>query len=276
MPGTPLWTTADVARVFGVGVSTVKRWTEEGELDASKTPGRHRRYTLAALHDFAKMRHLPVELPPLNLSASTARPPHIELFRALQRGDDAAVRRLVKLPVNHIAKRAAFLDRVVGEAMRDVGEAWACGTLDVEQEHRATYILSEVLDSLRPDIGEGGSSKRPPLVLLACPPNEWHELPLRLVRLIFEWHGWRTEFAGANVPWRSIGAAVERLRPRVIALSARSGEPFRYADFDRLVARATELRAKVIVGGEWARGGSGRDGAFLRFRTLRGLAKWLG
>jgi excisionase family DNA binding protein len=261
-----------VARAFGVGVSTVKRWTEEGELEAAKTPGKHRRYTLAALHDFARVRRLNAALPPLDLAeTSVARPLHIELFRALQRGDDAAVRRIVDPPQSHVTKRAAFLDRVVGEAMRDIGEAWACGKLDVEQEHRATYIMSEVIDSLRPAMD--GETR--PAVLLACPPHEWHELPLRLVRLVFEWKGWRTEYAGANVPWRSIVAAIERVPPRAVVLSARSGEPFRYTDFQRLVELAGTLHCEVVVGGEWARGGTAREAGFHRFRTLRGLAKWL-
>ena len=162
--------------------------------------------------------------------------------------------------------------------MRDIGEAWACGKLDVEQEHRATYIMTEVIDSLRPgehDLPPHGKEKRPPVVLLACPPHEWHELPLRLVRLVFEWRGWRSEYAGANVPWRSTMAAMERVRPRVVAMSARNGEPFRYRDFERLIVRGRELHSEVVVGGEWARGGSASDGSFHRFRTLRGLAKWL-
>ena len=79
MPQGHLFTTADVARAFGVGASTVKRWTEEGELEAAKTPGRHRRYTLAALRRFAAAR----------------RGAHVELFDALRRGDAERVRDIV-------------------------------------------------------------------------------------------------------------------------------------------------------------------------------------
>src|ERR1043166_9611056 len=41
-----LWTSAEVARAFRVGVSSIKRWTDEGELESVRTPGGHRRYSL--------------------------------------------------------------------------------------------------------------------------------------------------------------------------------------------------------------------------------------
>ena len=34
-------------------------------------------------------------------------------------------------------------------------------------------------------------------------------------------------------------------------------------------------QARVVIGGEWARGGSGTVGRYLRFRTLRGFERWL-
>lgn len=269
-----LWTSTEVARAFGVGVSSVKRWTDEGELEAVKTPGRHRRYSIPALYRFAAIRNLPTDgLPVLDearMRSVVPPPADLTLFQALQAGDADSVRKLMMPRVSDLGQRAAFLDRVVGEALREIGERWAAGELGVEEEHRASYMISEVLDGLRP-AGVPGAA----LVTLACPPDEWHELPLRLVRLIFEWRGWRTDYAGANLPWSSIGRAVESARPAVLAISARSGEQFRYTDFDRLVARCAELGTKVVVGGGWARGGNGRDAAYQRFRTLRGLARWL-
>jgi Predicted cobalamin binding protein len=271
----PLWTSSEVAKLFSVGVSSVKRWTDDGELEAVRTPGHHRRYTVPSLYRFAALRNLPTDgLPPLDearLRAVVPPPADVTLFEALRRSDIDAVRLLVVPPRgSDLGQKAAFLDRVIGDALREIGERWSTGELGVEEEHRASHMISEVIDSLRPASIPGAG-----LVTLACPPDEWHELPLRLVRLVLEWRGWRTDFAGANLPWHSLQRAVEDRRPSLLALSARSGDPFRYADFDRLVARCASLGTTVLVGGSWARGGRGKEEAYHRFRTLRGLARWL-
>lgn len=41
-----LLTPREVARLFGVNTATIARWSREGRLDSSVTPGGHRRYRL--------------------------------------------------------------------------------------------------------------------------------------------------------------------------------------------------------------------------------------
>jgi excisionase family DNA binding protein len=272
--GRQLWTSADVARFFRVGVSSVKRWTDEGELEAVRTPGGHRRYTLAAIHKFASIRRLPVDgLPPLDSEQAVAvipPPADLTLFEALMSGNLDSVRHLVTPNEDSLAKRAAFLDRVVGDALREVGERWRDGRIGIDLEHRASHMVVEAIDRLRPPTRSHG-----PVALLACPPGELHDLPLRLVRLLLEWAGWRTEFAGAALPWPSARAAVERVRPELVAFSSRSSEAFQYLDFDRFVEFCNARGTTVAIGGEWARGGTGRVDKFERFRTLRGFERWV-
>ncbi len=38
------YSTKDLARLFQVGESTIKRWADSGKLDCFRTPGGHRRY----------------------------------------------------------------------------------------------------------------------------------------------------------------------------------------------------------------------------------------
>jgi MerR family transcriptional regulator, light-induced transcriptional regulator len=271
--GGQLWSSAEVARVFRVGVSSVKRWTDEGELESVRTPGGHRRYTLAALHRFASIRRLPTDLlPPLDSPLAAALPPpaDITLYEALARGDAEAVRRLVTPRVDSVTQRATFLDRVVGDALREIGWRWERHELDVEEEHRASRIVEDAVDRLRPPLSNDG-----PLAFLCCPPDEWHDLPLRLVRLVLEWNGWRTELAGASLPWLSCHHAVSRAAPAILGFSSRNGSFYEQRDFAQLVRYARERGTTVIVGGEWARGGASERRDYLRFRSLRGFERWL-
>jgi excisionase family DNA binding protein len=267
-----LWTSAEAARALGVGVSSIKRWTDEGALVAVRTPGQHRRYTADALHHFAQAHGLPANLLPPQASerprkSRGRRLP--SLLEALRRGDEASVRRLVTPGTNDLAARAAFLDSVIGDTLREIGARWERGAWTVDEEHRASYLISEAVDRLRPP----AVPPTRPMALLACPPGELHDLPLRLVRLLLEWAGWRTEYAGADVPWDALHHAVETRTPRLVALSARSSEPFRNEELAHFLALCRERAVEVIAGGEWCRGGSGRDDGIERFRTLRGYVR---
>lgn len=272
--GGHLWTSAEVAHAFRVGVSSIKRWTDEGELESVRTPGGHRRYTLAALYRFASIRSLSTEFLPVvdqpDLFEDVPLPADITLYDALRLGDADAVRKLVTPHVDSLVQRASFLDRVIGDALREIGYRWERGELGVDEEHRASHMISEAVDRLRPRTRRDAR-----LAVLACPPDELHDLPLRLVRLMLEWAGWRTEFIGSALPWMSAHALIGRSRPAILALSARSGDPFQSPSFDELCKSCSSAGTLVIVGGGWARGGTGGDKGYLRFRTLRGFEKWL-
>ena len=203
-------TSTEKARELGVGVSSVKRWADEGKLEFVLTPGGHRRFRSAA-----------------------AKPP-----LSYQSGDSVA----------------ALLN--ISDRLHRIGEQWACGEITVAEEHRQSHAIAESLDRMRTPNVDG------PLCILACPPDELHELPLRMVRLVLEWRGWRTDFLGASTPWESLADAVRTTKPDLVALSAR-----------KPIAIPVDLGAQVVVGGSWARGpGKG----VLRFRSVRAFDRWLG
>lgn len=198
---------------MGVGVSSVKRWADEGKLEFVMTPGGHRRFRSAA-----------------------AEPPRSDAPRL--RGTDR---------IDALLK--------ISDRLHQIGEQWACGEITVADEHRESHAIAESLDRMRTPNENG------PLCILACPPEELHELPLRIVRLVLEWRGWRTDLLGASTPWDSLQHAVKTTRPELVALSARN--PF-------LIP--VRLDAQVVVGGSWARGPAKGP---LRFRSVRAFDRWL-
>lgn len=273
----PLWTTTDVARALNVGVSSVKRWTDEGALKSVKTVGGHRRYTLTAVHDFAASRGF-------DTSTLPAPPPEPDaggsedfssirrdLLEALEHGDAWRARSLIAYNATIVRDRASFLDQVVAGALFTIGERWKDGSWSVDLEHRASYLIAEVLDRMRPTALPANDS----LALLACPPDNLHDLPLRMIRLILEWNNWHTEYLGAAVPWSDLDRAVTRSTPGIVLLSARNPEEFDAPQFVELASRWTDAGTHVCVGGGWARGGGRRSERYLRFRTLRGFERWL-
>ena len=47
-----LYTTDDLSKMFRVGKSTIKRWTDEGKLQCFKTPGGHRKFKPSNVQEF--------------------------------------------------------------------------------------------------------------------------------------------------------------------------------------------------------------------------------
>lgn len=272
----PLWTTTSLARAFGVGVSSIKRWTDEGALKSVKTVGGHRRYHLDDIHDFAHRQGLPTAgLPSLPLDEPETLPEDPEalglrLRDAARAGRSEEVRSLLARGFLDAVDRPGFLDDVLGEVLTQIGELWARREWGVEEEHRASYAIADAVDRLRPSQPPKG-----PLATLACPPGELHDLPLRLARVILEWTGWRTDYLGADVPWSAMRDALERQSPAMLLFTARNGERFDSTDFVELTSHCGRLGIAVGVGGSWARGGARKDRDYNRFRTLRGFEKWL-
>ena len=270
-----LYTSAEVASALRVGVSSVKRWTNDGELQSVKTPGGHRRYHLEEIHRFAALRSLAVDgLPaPASEEGVLSSQDDLEIVRQLMEASASGRLQQVVATIALYASRAEdhtrFLDQVVGEMLRRIGEDWESGSCDVGDEHRLSYAVAEGLDRARPSVPSG------PLAVLACPPGELHDLPLRMVRLVLEWNGWRSEYLGASVPWDAIDRRLERKDVALLLFSARGPDSFSEQAFQQLTSRCKRGRVILGIGGYWARGGRRRTEHLERFRSLSGFEKWL-
>ncbi len=56
------FTTAEVARICGVNVTTIRRWIDAGNLKAIKTPGKHSRILKKDLIDFLNLYNFPIPI----------------------------------------------------------------------------------------------------------------------------------------------------------------------------------------------------------------------
>jgi MerR family transcriptional regulator, light-induced transcriptional regulator len=124
------------------------------------------------------------------------------------------------------ALTAFSLETVVQElvlpTLRDVGDAWERGDLEVGQEHFASNLLRERLLGLARLWGRGGG----PLAILACAPGERHDIGLIAFGLVLRSHGWRIIFLGADTPVATLEQAVSTTEPRLVVVA--SVDPARF------------------------------------------------
>ncbi len=112
---------------------------------------------------------------------------------------------------------------VVLPFLREVGDRWEAGTLSVAHEHFVTDMLRRTLSALTavpPQQVLEDPSAPSPVVLLACPPGERHDLVLLCVALMLRERGVRARFLGADTPIPAILAAARVTGADAVVLAA--------------------------------------------------------
>lgn len=222
--------TADVARLFHVTETTVKRWADEGMLRCQKTPGGHRRFAIRFIIEFAEKTNLE----PLGaLALSDHDGLALRIQAAVLERDFAQLSRVyvekalapercdlfyyLSYLYEHRFQVWEIFDEILSPGMREIGSRWERGEIGVNHEHRASYETLDALAKLQAQI-----MVKPPngkAALLACVGEEPHEIGLRCISYLLESEGWGTHYLGARMPVGAIVSAVQDLKPSLICLS---------------------------------------------------------
>ncbi len=169
------------------------------------------------------------------------------LLSAMVGYDAATMHSVLDDVLQRMSVESAIRDVVLPFLLR-VGDGWQAGSVDVADEHFASDLVRARLAAL--SIGAGASSG--PLALLACAPDELHDIALKAFDVVLQRAGWRTCYLGARTPLASARVAADIVAPDVVVLAG--SVP---ASFSSLRAGLTELgRAHRLV---LAGGGSTAD-----------------
>jgi excisionase family DNA binding protein len=217
--------TLEAARALGIGVSTVKRWVDEGVLPAHRTAGGHRKLLRAEVLALARQGDLPrrdlaalgvasPRDPAADLEASAA-----SLRDALLAGQGDAARAVLRRAYGAGAPVEALADRVVAPAMASVGHDWQAARIDVWQEHRGTQLCAAALYDLKGEL-EARAERNRPVAVGASPEGDPYLLATLLAQLVLLDCGWEAINLGPNTPLASLARALRELRPRLLWLSA--------------------------------------------------------
>jgi len=111
---------------------------------------------------------------------------------------------------------------VLSRILADTGEAWHSGRVTIWEEHLASATVRTIVELLYPRV-LAAKAARPPVgrtVLLACPPEEGHDLGLRMVADRFDLAGWTTFYLGPDTPVIEIADAARRLEVDAVVMSS--------------------------------------------------------
>jgi DNA-binding transcriptional MerR regulator/methylmalonyl-CoA mutase cobalamin-binding subunit len=169
-----------------------------------------------------KLRQLAAQAPGTNgrkpgpATATAARPAFL---------DDclAAVQALDAPALDHALKQGAtalgtlgLLQRVVAPLAQTLGDRWRDGTFTAAHEHFATAALRAFLGSVA---GPFGAVDHAPVLLVATPAGQVHELGALLAGAMAANLGWKVVYLGASLPAAEIAGAARQTQARAVALS---------------------------------------------------------
>lgn len=141
---------------------------------------------------------------------------------------------------------------VLGPLLTETGAGWQTGSTRVWEEHYASATVRTIIESLagRVAAAAGSVPSRGETVLLACPPEEYHDLGLRMLLDRFLLAGYDAHFLGADTPVSEICDAAEQLGATLVVLSASTHyHRVRLRDTVESLERGLPAGTRLAVGG---------------------------
>ena len=164
-----------------------------------------------------------------------------ELSAALEALDDVAAQAALDRTLATLSVEGALRD-VLLPVMSGVGEGWEDDQAAIAREHFATNLVRGRLLALARGWDLGGG----PRALLACAPDEQHDLGLIAFGLALRARGWRITYLGPSTPVATLAEAALLTQPALIVLSSSLEQRLRGAD-DELRDLASGFR--LALGG---------------------------
>lgn len=173
-----------------------------------------------------------------------------ELSQALEENDRAAFERKLNGALAVIPFEEA-VHRFLLPLQEQVGQLWHDGRLGVGQEH---YASNQIKQKIFSAMNQFQTSDEGPVVVVACPTNEWHEIAAMTAAYVCRARGCRVHYLGANLPIPELAAYCQRNRPACVLLSVTiMGSSEEARALAQEVARLIVPLSPVGVGGQGVR-----------------------
>ncbi len=195
------------------------------------------------------LRALVAELPPLTAGALRPYPPAAttpgartaaalldEALVAVAALQPGALESVLERATMHLS-RPALRQELIQPLLQRVGELWRDGSLRIAHEHMASTIVQTFLATTNANQAPAAGS---PLLVVAAPSRNRHELGAMLATSMGLDLGWEVLYLGADMPAEEIALAVDIRGARAVFLS------LIYPPGDAVVAAQIELLRRLV------------------------------
>ncbi len=252
----------EAAKVLGVNVSTIKRWTEEGKLECIKTAGGHRKFLTSHIANFLEKHKK--KLSKANLFPADSKT-DIKISYYIMKGDFEFLREHVKKQALQ-GKRGLvqnvlsglylgqyplheIYDHLVTPVLYQIGELWADGKISIIEEHIASQTIRDNITRLQGIIRIPTRKVGKALCLNLS--SELHDIALKMVDHVLEARGFKTFYSGQITPLIKIEQLFEKVKPQRVYISSTLIEDTAAFEAElKIISDTSEkFKAKVYIGG---------------------------
>lgn len=270
-----------LATAIGVSESSLKRWTDDGLLSATRTAGGHRRIAVTEAIRFVRSRAIGIEHPEV-LGLPATRPLGAErgsdpdraalLVEALKADDGEAARSIIVGPFLRGASVASICDGPIRGALTRIGELWKHGHEGILIEHRATDTCVQAINVIRSLLPAAPTSAR--RAVTGAPPADPYLLPSLMASAVLAEAGFRDLNLGPETPGAVYEEAIELHRPALVCLALNVDADTRHTRHlvETLAVRVHAQGGTLIVGGRGAAPSLGRVAGVEVLQSMRELA----
>jgi len=252
----------DAAKILGVNVSTVKRWTDEGKLECIKSIGGHRKFMMSHFADFlgrnnkkvSKVNVFPIEDDSdLEISHHILKGNYDYLIDYVLEQAFLSKRDRVQYVMNglYLGQHALYeiYDNLVTHVLQKIGDMWEKDIKTVTEEHIATQTVRDSIVRLQGIIRI--PEKKIGNALCINLFNELHDIALKMVDHILEVKGYRVLFSGQITPILKMEQVFETFKPERVYISSTIVDDQQTAqqEFENICDLCSTHNADVYVGG---------------------------
>lgn len=252
----------ETARILGVNVSTIKRWTDEGKLDCIKTAGGHRKFLMQHLADFLEENYKRIPKAPLFPVENID---DLEISRRILNGEFDFLQKYVlkyafevnRHRLNQILT-ALYLgqfplhkifDELLTPVLHIIGDLWYAGEIAVAEEHLASQSIRDAIIRLQGIIKIPKEKNSTALLLNLS--GELHDIALKMVDHILEERGFNVLFSGQFTPGLKIEQVFSKSRPQRLYISSLYIDDLSSVqeELNYILDISQEFNTRVYIGG---------------------------
>lgn len=251
------YTTREVAQMWNVSESTVKRWADSGALSCRRTPGGHRRFELRDLQKFQRQRGF--ETTGL-LASEHWEDPNVEIFLNQKNFDKVCKQVLYLAKRNQRMQIKELLERLYlrGVGVVEIYDQILVPILESALEgRRNSEISGGEIRLISNNLEEAMSYMFPQVIRrrpngkmgLCATPDSFRPLTVNGIARILETDGWECLNLGSSVSFEMVAEMVRKEPVNLVCLiSTREEHP--PDGIDSLAEVIEEYRLPVVLHGQ--------------------------
>jgi excisionase family DNA binding protein len=221
----------EAAKVLGVNVSSIKRWTDQGRLHCIQTAGGHRKFLMSHLAQF---------LADNEKKASKANVFEIEseqdlrlsyyiiqrdfkyltkhLFSVAKASDRVAVFKILSALYLSQYPLYKIYDDLITPVLYQIGQMWVNDELSVVEEHITTNTIREGIARLQGIISV--REEKTEIALCLNLSSEMHDMALKMIENVLELRGFYTYLSGQMTPLLQTEHIFKSVKPDRLYISS--------------------------------------------------------